>query len=461
MIYSCTLREEHYVGLKQHLIRNDGRERAAFIICGRSHVENIEERFLSKEIVLLTDDMLTSSETYQVSWDNIHFINLLKKVEKKSDAVLVIHNHPASVNYFSQVDDEGERGLFQLAYNRNGGTRPYASLIMLSNGSLIGRAWKSDLTHTPLSMIRVIGKRISLFYSDKTDTFVASEVFDRQRLALGVSLLKDLSNLKVSVVGVGATGSATATLLARLGIGQIFLIDKDRVEESNLSRLHGATRADIGMFKVDVLKKHIEDFGLGTSIKAAKSWVSHVTSINYLKQSDVIFCCTDDHSGRILLNRFAYFYLTPIIDMGLVISVKSDPPEIQDLQGRISFLFPGNDCLITKGIINPAIAYSEGLRRNNPDQYAALRDEAYVIGEGNPSPAVVTFTTLVASLATNEFLNRLIGYNQNSLTPHKHFFFHRSVEIHPANIKNNECRICGRDVYWGRGDMEPLLDMVL
>ena len=88
--------------------------------------------------------------------------------------------------------------------------------------------------------------------------------------------------------------------------------------------------------------------------------------------------------------------------MGLVISVKNDPPEIQDLQGRISYLFPGSDCLLTKGVINTDLAYSENLKRNSPDRYESLKEEAYVLGEGDPSPAVVTFTTEAAAMAVNE-----------------------------------------------------------
>jgi hypothetical protein len=148
--------------------------------------------------------------------------------------------------------------------------------------------------------------------------------------------------------------------------------------------------------------------------------------------------------------------------MGLVISVKKDSFELENLQGRISYLFPGSDCLITKGNINIDIAYSENLKRNEPENFKKLKEEAYVIGEGNPSPAIVTFTTQIASMAVNEFLNRIQGFNPQALTaPHKIFFFHRGIEIFPENITENECRICGKSNYWGRGDMEPFLDMVI
>lgn len=462
MRYSLTIQEQHYKSLKTCLIQADGKERAAFLICGRSKVKNKEHRFLSKEIHVLPDSDLLISEPSQVSWNNNYFINILKKASSKNFAVVLIHNHPSGYNNFSLVDDHGEYHLFKLAFNRNGGTDPHGSLIMLPDGSLIGRVWKPDLTTCPISLIRIIGRTIQLYYPERTRNYKSPEAFNRQQLAFGNSLTQDLSKLKISVVGAGATGSATALLLTRLGVGELCLIDKDIVEESNLNRLHGARQKDIGKYKVDVLRKYIREIGLGTKVSIEKKWVSEETCIEHLKTSDFIFGCTDDHAGRILLNRFAYFYLSPVIDMGLVISIKNKSFEIENLQGRVSYLFPGSDCLITKGNINTDIAYSENLKRNEPETYKKLKEEAYVIGEGNPSPAVVTFTTQISSIAVNELLNRIVGFNPNELNfPHKIFFFHRGMEIHPENIPNNDCRICGKSTYWGRGDMQPFLDMVL
>jgi len=462
MKYTLTFQKHHYIELKSQLLKDGNKERVAFVICGRSTVEKKEVRFLTREVCILGDEKLITSELNQVSWDNNDFINILKKAALKDFAVIVVHNHPKGLDQFSVVDDNGESELFRLAFNRNGGNKPHASLIMLSDGSLIGRIWNSDLSNNPINLIRVIGETIQFNYPERTKNYISPDAFNRQQLAFGNSLIQDLSKLKVSIIGAGATGSATALLLTRLGVGELCLIDKDTIEISNLNRLHGAKLKDVGKFKVDVLKEYIEEIGIGTKVSTEKKWVSDNACIEHLKTSDLIFGCTDDHAGRILLNRFAYFYLTPVIDMGLVISVKKDSNEIENLQGRVSYIYPGSDCLITKGNINIDIAYSENLKRNEPENYKKLKEEAYVIGEGNPAPAVVTFTTQIATIAVNELLNRIAGYNSTDIIfPHKIFFFHRSMEIHPGNISNNDCRICGSNNYWGRGDMEPFLDMVL
>lgn len=460
MRYTITIQQSHFSDIKNHLLKDDGKERVAFIICGRSLVRGIEDRMLTRKVFLLNEEDLLQSTVNRVSWDNNHFIQILKEAEPKDYAVVVVHNHSTSFPYFSEIDDKGENNLFKLAFNRNGGERPHGSLILMPDGSMIGRVWNSKLENTPMDLIRIIGKSIHFYYPNRLKNFTTSEIFDRQKLAFGKALIQDLSMLKIAVVGAGATGSITALLLTRLGVGELILIDKDIIEESNLNRLHSATISDVGKYKVDVLKRTIRNIGIGTKVTSIRQWLNK-KSFKLLKSSDVIFGCTDDNAGRILLNRFAYFYLTPVIDMGLVISVKNDPPELQDLQGRISYLFPGSDCLITKGIINLDRAYAEYLKRDDPQNYEKLKEEAYVIGEGNPAPAVVTFTTQIATLAANDLLNRLQGFNISSLHPHRLFFFHRGVELAPSNILNNNCRICGSDFYWGRGDMQPLMDMVM
>jgi len=423
MRYTLTLQESHYEALRNHLIRKDQRERVAFIICGRSKIGSLEERFLTREVILFGDDKLLISRPNQVKWDNYHFIKILKDIETKGFAVVIIHNHPSGFEDFSKADDEGEYHLFKLTFNRNGGTRPHASLIMMPDGLIFGRAWKSDLSNEPLSLIRIIGKTFQLYYPNRLKNYQSPEAFHRQQLAFGKALIQDLSQITCTVVGAGATGSATALLLTRLGIGTINIIDKDIVEKTNLNRLHGATVKDIGKSKVDVLRKSIEEIGLGTRVNVSSDWVDAKSSIELLKSSDIIFGCTDDHAGRILLNRFAYFYLTPVIDMGLFIKLKDDSSGMQSLQGRISYLYPGSDCLLTNGNINMDIAIAENLKRKNPEQYNDLKNEKYVIGEGNQSPSVVTFTTQIACMAVNEFLNRIQKFNPNGFQSHKLYFF--------------------------------------
>ena len=80
---------------------------------------------------------------------------------------------------------------------------------------------------------------------------------ERSELLLGKEALNTLQEKTVLVVGVGGVGSFCVEALARTGIGHLILIDKDRVEESNINRQLVATLDTVDQIKVDVLKERI------------------------------------------------------------------------------------------------------------------------------------------------------------------------------------------------------------
>lgn len=463
---TITFRQKHFELLKNHLLREDGKEHVAFLLFGKSFIEKDpwtgeqETRLLCRELDLVSDEDLVRNKEYQITWDNNRFLSILKQAEGKDYGVGIIHSHPGGFNSFSDIDDENEKRLFQLAFNRNGNKNVHASLVMTPPGEIIGRFWEPTLESYDINFLRILGERFK-FQFVRAANYGSPDFLDRQKLAFGEALIEEVSSLRVGIVGCGATGSMTANLLARLGVGNLLLVDKDVVDVTNLNRLYGVTNDDVGKNKVEVLKKVIEKIGLGTNVRAITDWVSAKSSKNSLKACDIVFGCSDDNAGRILLNRLAYFYLIPLFDMGLTIHLTSTtPPQIQALIGRATFVFPGSRCLNSYGITRSDAAYAENLRRNEPDQYERLKKEAYVIGEGNPSPAIGTFTTETATMAVNEFLYRLQGFRNSGAVDQRLRFFHLDEDIKPSSEPESDCRICGSSAYWGRGDMQPFLDMV-
>jgi hypothetical protein len=357
MRYTFTLLQTHYETLRRELIQSDGKEHTAFILCGRAFVPSdpwdgtSKERFLSQEVISLPRSEIITSGLLSTTWKTAFFVTVLKRAEGKNLAVAVVHSHPEGITAFSPVDDMYEPDLFRLAFNRNGGDKCHASLIMTPDGNLSGRAWDSRLNHYPIDIIRTIGKRFRLFYAER-GLGLSAEAFNRQELAFGKALNQDFAKLRIAVVGCGGTGSAVAMFLARLGVGQLLLTDKDTVEMTNLNRLHGASIADAENKKpkVDVMAAAIAQMGLGTRVKAITEWVESEKTANFLKACDFIFGCTDDHRGRLFLNRMAHFYLLPLIDMGLMIQVsKSDSPEIAVLDGRVTVDFKNRFSLSAHG----------------------------------------------------------------------------------------------------------------
>lgn len=469
--YALTLQRAHLDELTQHLVRPDGNERAAYLLCNRAEVRHDpwdrcpHTTYICAKVIPVPEDHILLSTPNVVTWSTMSFVSALREAEAHDQVVAVVHNHPAGMAAFSAQDDENEPDLVQLAANRNGfGTR-VLSVILTADGELCGRVWLNPRPGSSVEMrcIRIVGPRFDNHYPGRGVGSTAP-AFHRQALAFGQALNQDLKKMRVTIVGCGGTGSAVAMLLARLGVGQIALIDNDIVDQTNLNRLHGARQADADAMlpKVQVVARSIAELGLGVRITTFESWVGDPDCRDVLKASDAIFGCTDDHSGRLFINRLAYFYLVPVIDMGLSIQAEDgEPPHLSSLDGRVTVLAPGGACLLCRDVIIPRIASSEALRRSDPQEYERRKAEAYVVGEGNPSPAVVTFTTELACMAVNELIHRMQGFRgEDGAAFNRVRKFHLMEDRRPGHKPRGSCPVCDSAAYWGRGDMNPFLGMV-
>lgn len=468
MRYTATILERHWAALRQHLIQADGRERVALLICGRSQVKqdpwagDREERFLSREVIVVPDDQLISQSEVQVRFPTSFIYNAAKQADAKGYAVALVHSHPAGPLQYSAIDDRDEPGAIEIVFNRNGGDRPHLSLLMDGRGEMTGRAYGPDLKATPLAMLRIIGDRFQFRHAGREAA--TAPHLDRQRRAFGAAFSNDMRALRFGIVGAGATGSATALLLMRLGAGHIAVFDPDIVDRTNLNRLHFARQADadIGARKIAILARQVAEAGLGVQVRAYAEWVGSPVCRDALKACDVVFGCTDDHSGRNLLNRLAYFYGIPVLDMGIRMELDDEGEHFQVLDGRVTALLPGATCLHCRALINPERLRAESLRRNDPDGYERERAAGYLPNEGDPAPAVVTFTTETACMAVNELIQRLHGFRgaEGSWNERvRQFHVLKDFDIRAGKAPRSGCRICERPSYWGRGDMEPFLDV--
>lgn len=460
-----TLPESHLDKLRTLVLRDGGIEGAAYMLCGVSRIgcdpweRRSRCRLTSYEIAAIPEKDQISASDRHVTWSTDSFVHLLRKAIDGGLIPAIIHSHPRGPAAFSEQDDRNERDLVQLAQNRNGRDAALLSILLTGDGQIVARMWL-DCGEPVKVEIRSVGRRLT-FYGPSQGAEV--DFLARQALAFGAALNKTLRQMRVGIVGCGGTGSATAMLLARLGVGQIALFDDDIVEATNLNRLHGARRADAdGMqSKVDVVAREIAGLGLGVRAVPFRGWIGDPAAQDALKACDLLFGCTDDHDGRLLLNRLAYFYLIPVIDMGLAIAPAPDGGRVRELAGRATVLIPGAPCLLCRGIIDPVTAREEQLRRSQPEEYERRKREAYIRGGGNPAPAVVTFTTATACLAIDEMLQGLTGFRDSEGWEWQRVRrFDLMQDRRPGAAHHPDCPICTDQSYWGRGDIDPFLDRV-
>jgi adenylyltransferase/sulfurtransferase len=116
-----------------------------------------------------------------------------------------------------------------------------------------------------------------------------------------------LRSAHVAIVGVGATGAATASLLARAGVGTLTLIDRDFVEPSNLQRqvLFDEADARDSLPKAEAARRKIALFN---STIAVQAYINDLVPANIhelLAPADLILDATDNFETRYLINDYA------------------------------------------------------------------------------------------------------------------------------------------------------------
>lgn len=103
-----------------------------------------------------------------------------------------------------------------------------------------------------------------------------------------------LRNSKVVVVGAGGMGSWVIYQLLCLGIGNLFIIDGDEVELSNLNRAILYTPNDVGRPKVECAKEMAKKFTPTTKVDGYIGYLQGPDDLSkFLDDVDLVVCCAD------------------------------------------------------------------------------------------------------------------------------------------------------------------------
>jgi bacteriocin biosynthesis cyclodehydratase domain-containing protein len=103
-----------------------------------------------------------------------------------------------------------------------------------------------------------------------------------------------LREAKIAVLGVGGLGGWAAWALACVGVGEMWLIDGDRVEISNLNRQILYTEADLGLLKVECAAARLRAFNSSTRVTTtARRLESEADIAEFIAGSDVVIDAAD------------------------------------------------------------------------------------------------------------------------------------------------------------------------
>jgi molybdopterin/thiamine biosynthesis adenylyltransferase len=198
--------------------------------------------------------------------------------------------------------------------------------------------------------------------------------------------LERVQTARVMVVGAGAIGNEVLKNLALLGVGNILIVDPDRIESSNLSRSILYRESDVGELKVEVAKRALRVINPAISVQSFAGKIEEVFGLGVWRRVDVVIGCLDNREARFYVNRAAREMGTPWINAG-----------IGPLNGQVQVFQPGNaacyECHFTESAYEE-IRLSCGIRDRQ------LEAEQKV-------PTTPTLASLVAAIQVQEMLKLL------------------------------------------------------
>lgn len=125
--------------------------------------------------------------------------------------------------------------------------------------------------------------------------------YDRTERLLGADAVAKLARAHVVVLGVGGVGSWAAEALARAGIGELTLVDFDRIAPSNLNRQVHALTSTIGRLKVEVMAERLAQINPALTIHTHAERLLPEALTDYLADGDFTIDCIDDVQAKVAL----------------------------------------------------------------------------------------------------------------------------------------------------------------
>lgn len=155
---------------------------------------------------------------------------------------------------------------------------------------------------------------------------------------IGAEGQKLLQKSTVAVVGAGGLGAPVLTYLAAAGVGNIRIIDKDIVEESNLNRQFLYSAEDIGRKKAEAAKEKLEKQNPQIKVTAFSEEFTEENGGELLYGADVVVDCVDSVKTRIAVNKICLLFQMPLVEGGIC-----------GFYGYVTSVFQNSPCLECMG----------------------------------------------------------------------------------------------------------------
>ena len=450
---TCRLRitRGDYELLMKHLFPGDHDEHGAVLLAGLSFADE-QPTLLIREVHLAREgvDYVAGKIGHRALAPSfIH--RMITRARDQKLAYLAVHNHASDQEVeFSRIDlqshERGYPALLQIARGM-----PVGALVF-GRRSIEADLWLNAGQRLPLEEAMVIGNTILYLRPRPTELFhTAAMTHDRQVRMLGRAGQARLGSCRVAVIGLGGIGSIVAEYLSRLGVGHFCLVDDDCVEESNLSRIVGASQEDAARktLKVAVAEGVIRDANRNADVEMVADDAAKESVAKRLRSCDYLFLAADSMRARLVVNAVVHQYLLPGVQLGSKVRTEANRG-ILDIMSVNRRLRPGRGCLLCNQLIDPTQLAKES---KTDDERKA---QAYGVEE--PNPSVITLNAVAAAHAVNDFLLDYLALRPESAQLYyEQFHFLKDARVLVEPRSDADCSECSRNgLRFGRGDAVPL-----
>jgi molybdopterin/thiamine biosynthesis adenylyltransferase len=409
--------------LQRHLFPGDGDEHGAVIAASVLSTDR-GTRLLGHRLFIAQDgiDYVRGQRGYRMLTSSFVTDCVLACAELRM-AYLAVHCHGGADTVWFSDDDMAshERGYPALLDILDG---PPVGALVFAREAVAGDIWLPDRTRLPLDQLVATGRPIQrLFPAPLARPRKAEPRYDRQARLFGDRGQELLRQLKVGVIGAGGAGSIVNEHLAHLGVGQVVIIDPERIEPSNLPRVVGSRRRDVRPWltharlpvwvrsraerlrtaKVAISRRAARVANPNGLLVARMRDITSSSAASDLLDADYLFLAADSMQARLVFNALIHQYLIPGVQMGAKVVVDQSTGDITDLFTVTRPVVPGVGCLWCNELISPARLQDEA---TDPDQ---RRRQRYVDDEEVPDPSVITLNSVAASTATDDFMMSVTG----------------------------------------------------
>jgi hypothetical protein len=400
----ATITRTDFERLAQHLFQGGREEHAAFLLagvarCGRGR------RLLIREVIPVADsDFVAEAGCYRIAPRAT--ARAARRAHDLDLALVWAHSHPGSGRHagFSAQDMRTIAASHPSLLDITGTT---VGAFVFGENAVAGEVWTPGEAPARLGALRVLGSRV-LDLDDGTAQHPIGNIdarHSRQILMFGDAGQARLRSLKVAVVGVGGGGSLIVEQLARLGVGEIWLIDFDRVSRSNLSRIVGSRALDALLHrrKVLVARRLIRRIDPTIIVRAIAASASTAEVAAELAHLDALFVATDTALGRHAANALSYQYMIPAFQVGAKVQTGEDG-QVSTIHTAVRIAMPGHPCWHCQGAIPADLLHQEqlGELERNAQNYLGG-------GEDIADPSVISLNAIPVGVAVTDFLLMFCG----------------------------------------------------